>query len=78
MHDNRLIQANIRTMNELRRLWTSSSAKDALRRQNARLELIPSDPENTKALEDYLMSLDEIEPDPTSISLQPKRKRVDE
>jgi hypothetical protein len=58
VHGNRLIQANIRTTDELRRLWASPSAKDALRRQNATLELIPSDPENTKALENYLLEMD--------------------
>jgi len=83
VHGNRLIQANIRTTDELRRLWASPSIKDALRRQNARLELIPSDPENTKALETYLMDLapDELDPEPIRtepIRSPPKRKRVDE
>ena len=78
VHGNRLIQANIRTTDELRRLWASPSTKDALRRQNARLELIPSDPENTKALETYLMDLSADELDPEPIHSPPKRKRVDE
>ena len=54
-------------MNELRRLWTSSTTKDTLRRQNVHLELIPSDPDNTEALKDYLMKLDVEESDPEPI-----------
>ena len=78
VHGNRLIQANIRTTDELRRLWTAPSTKDALRRQNARLELIPSNPENTKALESYLMDLDVEETDPEPIRPVLKRKREQE
>ena len=74
VHGNRLIQANIRTTDELRKLWASPSAKDALRRQNAHLELIPADPENTKALEKYLMDvhIDEPDPEPMPNNRKPK------
>ena len=74
VHGHRLIQANIRTTDELRKLWASPSAKDALRRQNAHLELIPADPENTKALEQYLMEVDADELDPEPLPNSRKRK----
>jgi hypothetical protein len=45
VHGNRLIKANIRTTEELRKLWASPAAKDALRRRNIQTELVPSDPE---------------------------------
>src|SRR5208282_649641 len=53
VHGNRLIKANISTTDELRKLWASPATKDALRRRNIRTELVPSDPENTDALEHY-------------------------
>jgi len=74
VHGHRLIQANIQTTDELRKLWASPSAKDALRRQNAHLELIPADPENTKALEQYLMEVDADELDPEPLPNSRKRK----
>ena len=77
VHDNRLIQANIRTTNELCRLWASSSTKDALRKQNRHLKLISSDLDNIKALESYLMDLDMDEPDPVPIHQTSKRKHED-
>jgi hypothetical protein len=49
-----------------------------LRRQNTRLELIPSDPDNTEALESYLMDLDVNEPDLEPVHPLPKRKREQE
>ena len=63
VHGNRLIGANIRTTDALKKLWASPSVKDALRRQNASLELVPSDPENTRTLEQHLMELDPDEAD---------------
>jgi len=54
VHGNRLIPAKIRTTDELRKLWASPSTKDALRRKNRPVELVPSDPENTKALDQLL------------------------
>ena len=74
VHGNRLVQANIRTTDALVKLWASRSAKNALRRQNANLELIPSDPENTKALENYLMEIEVDEPDPEPLLNKRKRK----
>ena len=47
VHGNRFIGANFRTTDALRKLWASPSVKDALRQQNANLELVLSDPENT-------------------------------
>jgi hypothetical protein len=63
VHGNRLIQANIRTAEELRELWASPKAKDQLRKRNRHVELIPSYPENTDALDQYLQ--DEQNEDPT-------------
>jgi hypothetical protein len=92
IHGNRLVQANIRTTDALRKLWASPSVKDALRRQNANLELVPSDPENTRILERHLMDLDdqpdELEPlihdldadantNTTSVQSSRKRSRQD-
>ncbi len=64
VHGNRLIKANIRTTDELRKLWASPATKDALRRRNIQTELVPSDPENTDALERYLLEIDIDDPDP--------------
>ena len=64
VHGNRLIKANIRTTDELRKLWASPATKDALRRRNIQTELVPSDPENTDALERYLLEIDIEDPDP--------------
>ena len=71
VHGNRLIGANIRTTEALKKLWASPSVKDALRRQNASLELVPSDPENTCMLERHLMETDHDESD-----LQPLTKEI--
>jgi hypothetical protein len=59
VHGNRLIKANIRTADELRDLWTSPKAKDRLRKRNRNVELIPSYPENTDALDQYLQDVDD-------------------
>jgi hypothetical protein len=61
-------------------LWASPSTKDALRGTNKQRELIPSDPEKTKALESYLTEIDadEPEPEPQQEDIQiglPSRKR---
>jgi hypothetical protein len=60
----RLIKANIRTTDELRKLWAAPATKDALRRRNIQTEFVPSDPENTDALERYLLEIDIDAPDP--------------
>ena len=64
IHGNRLIKANIRTTDELRKLWSSPAAKDALRKINRQTELIPADQENSKLLERLLHEMDEDVPDP--------------
>src|SRR5437773_3352095 len=70
VHGNRLIEAQIRTTDDLRRLWASPATKDALRRRNIQTELIPSDPEQTDLLERYLLEIDEEEPDPDPVHIQ--------
>ena len=64
VHGNQLIKANIQATEELRELWASPATKDALRRRNIQVELVPSEPENTRILERYLFDLGEDEPDP--------------
>jgi len=54
VHGNRLIPAKIRTTDELRKLWASPATKDALRKRSRPVELVPSDPENTEALDQLL------------------------
>jgi hypothetical protein len=68
VHGNRLIKATITTADELKNLWASPSAKDALRKSNIRQEdVLPSYPENTDIL-DRLLQDDEDLPPPTSPS----------
>jgi len=45
----------------LRDLWASPKAKDKLRRRNRNLELLPSYPENTDALDQYLQANDDAD-----------------
>jgi len=59
VHGNRLIKADIRTADELRESWASPRAKDQLRKRNRNVELIPSYPENTDALDQYLQVVDD-------------------
>src|SRR5204862_4642890 len=66
VHGNRLLKANIRTSDELRKLWASPATKDQLRRRNIQTELIASEPENTDTLQRYLLEIDEEDPDPES------------
>jgi len=63
VHGNRLLKANIRTSDELRKLWASPATKDQLRRRNIQTELIASEPENTDTLERYLLEIDEEDPE---------------
>ena len=58
-------------MDALRELWASPRTKDALRRLNTRTELVPSDPENTNALERHLLEIDEEEQDPEPLMQEP-------
>jgi hypothetical protein len=68
VHGNRLIKASVRTADELRDLWASPRAKDKLRKRNRSIELVPSYPENTDRLDQYLQNDDDDEP-PGSIPL---------
>ena len=61
IHGNRLIRANIRTTDQLRKLWASPSAQNQLRKLNTKL--VTSDPENTITLERQLLEVDETVPD---------------
>ena len=58
IHRNRLIQANIRTADELRNLRAPEGVRTALRQRNRQLELVPSESENTSSSEHHLMELD--------------------
>jgi hypothetical protein len=52
VHENRLLRAYISSTEILKKLWTSSAAKDQLRRRNITAEYIGSDnPQNTELLE---------------------------
>ena len=64
VHGNRLLKANIRTIDELRKLWASPVTKDQLRKRNVQTELVASEPKNMDTLERYLLEIDEEEPDP--------------
>ena len=48
---------------ELRKLWAAPATKDVLRWRNIQTELVPSDPENTDALERYLLEININDPD---------------
>ena len=78
VHGNRLIQANIRMMDALRELWTSPRTKDALQRLNMRTELVPSDPENTNALECHLLEIDEEDQDSEPLMQETTEETADE
>src|SRR5947207_3193269 len=67
-HGNRLIEAAVRTADELRDLWASPKGKQALRRRNKRLEVYPSYPENTDLLDGYLQGDDDDDADPTPVT----------
>src|SRR2546423_2758070 len=63
VHGNRLVKAAITTADELRDLWASPKAKDALRKRNIREEdTLPSYPENTDILDAYLQDDEDIPP----------------
>jgi hypothetical protein len=64
VHGNRLLKANIRTTDELQKLWASPATKDQWRKRNVQTELVASEPENIATLERYLLEIDEEEPDP--------------
>jgi len=63
VHGNRLVKVAISTADELRDLWASPSAKDALRKRNLRKEdILPSYPENTDILDAHLQDDEDIPP----------------
>ena len=83
VHGNRLVKATIRTADELRDLWASPSGKDALRKRNVQTELIPSYPENTNALDRFLLEDEDVPPvvhetarDPAIIDEQDRPLRI--
>src|SRR5277367_6453624 len=78
VHGNRLIEATVCTAEELKELWASPKGKDSLRRRNKHVEIMPSYPENTEILDQYLQN-DDDEDDvvmvPEIIKKDLKRKR---
>ena len=61
VHRNHLVKVNISMVERLRELWSSPALKDHLRYLNELAELLLSFPENTDALNRYLMEGDEEE-----------------
>ena len=81
VHGNRLIKATVRTADELRDLWASPRGKDVLRKRNKQVEILPSYPDNTEILDQYLQN-DDDEDDaiivPEIVKKNLKRKREPE
>ena len=80
IHGNRLISATISTTAQLRELWSSPAKKDQLRRQtqNQNLELVPSEPENTRELERYLLEIESNENDLEPLTMEATQERTSE
>jgi hypothetical protein len=81
VHGNRLIEATVRTADELKELWASPKGKDALRKRNKRVEVFPSYPENTDILNRHLQNDDDGEDAisvPEIVRKNLKRKRGQE
>ena len=55
VHGNRLVKAHLNTYEALRNLWASPAAKDTLRRNNKRVELVNSDTNGTEQLDRLLI-----------------------
>ena len=55
VHGNRLVKAHLNTYEALRNLWASPAAKDTLRRNNKRVELVNSDTNGTERLDRLLI-----------------------
>ena len=76
-----MIEATVRTADELKELWASPRGKDILRRRNKQVEVLPSYPENTEILDQYLQA-DDDEDDtvvvPEIVKKSLKRKREPE
>jgi len=64
VHGNRLIAAEISSIDKLEGLWASPRMKDILRRRNVRTELVPSHPENTDALDQHLLDSEDMDDPP--------------
>jgi hypothetical protein len=81
VHENRLIEATVRTADELKELWASLRGKDILRKRNKQVEVLLSYLENTEILDQYLQN-DDDEDDtiviPEIIKKNLKRKREPE
>ena len=58
-HGNRLIEAKIRTADELKQLWASSKSKDILRKRNKWVKVFSSYSENIDILDEQLQNDDE-------------------
>jgi hypothetical protein len=83
VHGNRLIEATVRTADELKELWASPRGKDILRRRNKQgVEVLPSYPENTEILDQYLQADDDESDEtvelPEIVKKNLKRKREPE
>ena len=81
VHGNRLVAAEISSIDKLEELWASPRMKDILRRTNVRPELVPASLENPDTLEQYLMDTDEhddpppLEEPPLAAKSKNKRNR---
>ena len=82
VHGNRLIEATVQTADELKELWASPRGKDILRKRNKQVEILPSYPENTEILDQYLQNNDDEDQDsvvvPEIVKKNLKRKREPE
>ena len=58
-------------------MWSSPAKKDQLRRQtqNQNLELVPSEPENTRELERYLLEIESSENDLEPLTMDATQER---
>jgi len=82
-----LIEATVRTADELKELWASPRGKDILRRRNKQVEVLPDEvlpsyPENTEILDQYLQADDDESDEtvqvPEIVKKSLKRKREPE
>ena len=77
-----MIEATVRTADELKELWASPRGKDILRKRNKQVEVLLSYPENTEILDQYLQNDDNEDEDdsvlvPEIVKRSLKRKRVE-
>jgi hypothetical protein len=73
-------RATVRTADELKELWASPKGKDVLRKRNKRMEILPSYPENTDLLDEYLQNDDDVDSNifPEIVEKTLERKRGQE